>query len=202
MSNTVLSVKTRLYYIDALRVMLTILVIAHHVGQAYGPTGGAWPVMEPTRAALLGPCFTVNRSFFMSLFFMISGYFVVGAYDRHGPGAFVRGRLLRLGAPTLAFAVAIIPLRIFLFGERISSWTSVFDVGHLWYLEHVLLFSLGYALFRMIRPAASKADLSQRPLPGALAILALALVIAVGPPGWCASGRRSTAGSTCWASSR
>jgi peptidoglycan/LPS O-acetylase OafA/YrhL len=73
MKDTALSVKTRLYYLDYLRVALTILVIAHHVGQAYGPTGGAWPVQEPTRAALLGPFFTVNRSFFMSLFFMISG---------------------------------------------------------------------------------------------------------------------------------
>jgi glucan biosynthesis protein C len=176
--NTALSAKTRLYYIDALRVMLTILVIAHHVGQAYGPTGGAWPVQEPTRAALLGSFFTVNRSFFMSLFFMISGYFAVAAYERHGPGDFTRGRLMRLGLPTLIFGAALIPLRIFLFGERISSWTSVFDVGHLWYLEHVLLFSLGYVLFRLIRPA-SKADLSQQPLPGTLAILALALIIAV-----------------------
>jgi glucan biosynthesis protein C len=179
MKDSALSVKTRLYYIDALRVVLTILVIAHHVGQAYGPTGGAWPVMEKTRAALLGPFFTVNRSFFMSLFFMISGYFVVGAYDRHGPGAFIRGRLLRLGAPTLAFGAVLIPLRIFMFGERISSWTSVFDVGHLWYLEHVLLFSLGYALWRMLRRTPGKADLSQKPLPGTLAILALALIIAV-----------------------
>jgi hypothetical protein len=37
-----------------LRVFLTILVIAHHVGQAYGPTSGAWPVQEPARVALLG----------------------------------------------------------------------------------------------------------------------------------------------------
>jgi hypothetical protein len=32
----------RLFYLDNLRVMLTVLVIAHHVGQAYGPTGGEW----------------------------------------------------------------------------------------------------------------------------------------------------------------
>jgi glucan biosynthesis protein C len=179
MKNSALPVKTRLYYIDYLRVALTFLVIAHHVGQAYGPTGGAWPVQEAARAGVLGPFFTVNRSFFMSLFFMISGYFVVGAYDRSGPGAFIRGRLLRLGVPALVFAVVMIPLRIFLFGERITSWVSVFDVGHLWYLEHVLLFSLGYALWRKLRPAPVKADLSQAPLPRHLTILALALVIAV-----------------------
>jgi glucan biosynthesis protein C len=35
-----LSAAGRLYYLDNLRVSLTALVIAHHVGQAYGPTGG------------------------------------------------------------------------------------------------------------------------------------------------------------------
>ncbi len=30
----------RFYFLDNLRVALIILVIAHHVGQAYGPTGG------------------------------------------------------------------------------------------------------------------------------------------------------------------
>jgi len=39
-----------LYYLDNLRVAVIILVIAHHVGQAYGPTGGWWPIQEATRA--------------------------------------------------------------------------------------------------------------------------------------------------------
>src|SRR5687768_1267247 len=73
---------TRLDYIDTLRVLLTILVIAHHAGQAYGPTGGDWPIFNQQRAAILGPFFTVNASFFMGLFFLISGYFLPGAYDR------------------------------------------------------------------------------------------------------------------------
>ena len=34
----------RLYYLDNLRVAVIILVIAHHVGQAYGPTGGWWVI--------------------------------------------------------------------------------------------------------------------------------------------------------------
>ena len=89
----------RIVYLDNLRIALTILVIAHHVGQAYGPTGGYWPVQEAARAAVLGPFFTVNRSFFMSLFFMISGYFMVSAYKRHGFRAFVLSRLVRLGIP-------------------------------------------------------------------------------------------------------
>jgi glucans biosynthesis protein C len=56
----------RLYFIDNLKIGLTILVIAHHVGQAYGPTGGWWAIQETARTPLLGPFFTVNRSFFIS----------------------------------------------------------------------------------------------------------------------------------------
>ena len=45
-----MTIAKRLYCIDNLRVALTILLIAHHVGQAYGPTGGWWPVQEAVRA--------------------------------------------------------------------------------------------------------------------------------------------------------
>jgi fucose 4-O-acetylase-like acetyltransferase len=172
--------KPRLFYLDNLRVVLTILVIAHHVGQAYGPTGGYWPVQEEARAALLGPFFTVNRSFFMSLFFMISGYFMVGAFDRGGPGSFVLGRLRRLGIPVLVWALISLAAGVFMFGKKIGSWRDLFDAGHLWYLEHLLLFSLGYALWRLLRGDRQERDLSSRPLPRWPAYLALAAAVAVG----------------------
>jgi glucan biosynthesis protein C len=196
-----MSDRSRMYYLDNLRIALTILVIAHHVGQAYGPTGGYWPVQETARAAVLGPFFTVNRSFFMSLFFMISGYLMVGAYDRHGARAFTLSRLQRLGVPVLCFALVMIPLRIFLFGEHISSWLDLLNAGHLWYLEHLLLFSLGYALWRTVRNVPSEggrarqisgqggvragqagnrtADREGGKLPSPFAIVAFTLVIAL-----------------------
>ena len=68
----------------ALRVTLTVLVTAPHAGQAYGPTGGAWPVSELRRSALLGPFFAVNPMFFMGLFFLLGGYFAAYATDRKG----------------------------------------------------------------------------------------------------------------------
>jgi peptidoglycan/LPS O-acetylase OafA/YrhL len=171
----------RLYYLDNLRVALTILVIAHHVGQAYGPTGGTWPVQEVTRAAVLGPFFTVNRSFFMSLFFMISGYLMVGAYDRHGCGAFIRSRLVRLGIPVLAFAVLLFLMRAL--SGHIGRWNDMFTVGHLWYLEHVLIFSVVYALWRRLRSLALKSESSASKEPGnppvLVVILPFVLLVAV-----------------------
>lgn len=143
--------RERLYYFDNLKVALTVLLIAHHVGQAYGPTGGTWPIQEAARAALLGPFFTVNRSFFMSLFFLISGYFTARSFDAKPGWPFVKSRLLRLGIPLLVFSLLMIPLQIFVFGAPGSdgpgsAWPI--DVGYMWYVEHLLLFSLGYALWR------------------------------------------------------
>ncbi|HVO37732.1 MAG TPA: acyltransferase family protein [Spirochaetia bacterium] len=171
----------RLFSLDWLRIVLTILVIVHHIGQAYGPTGGYWPVQEPTRAAILGPFFTVNRSFFMSLFFLISGYFMVGAYQRNGFAGFLRNRAVRLGVPVLVFAVLMIPARIFLFGEHITRWDNWLNAGHLWYLEHVLLFSVVYALWQKIRAARGAVPPGQdtrRPAPGILVTLPVLVLIA------------------------
>jgi len=194
----------RLYFLDNLRIALTILVIAHHVGQAYGPTGGAWPIQEATRAGILGPFFTVNRSFFMSLFFLISGYLMVMSYDRSRPVAFVKGRVLRLGVPLAAFFLLVIPLQQYLchrltgdlgtmsfgryyidcyFGgaEPPAGWEGRWpelNFGHLWYVEHLLLFSLCYAILRSLRLRLPQTDLAQAKPPGSLIVVLFALVLA------------------------
>lgn len=196
----------RLYFLDNLRIALTILVIAHHVGQAYGPTGGSWPIQEAARAPILSPFFTVNRSFFMSLFFLISGYLMVMSYDRSRPGAFVKARLLRLGVPLLVFFCGIIPLQQYLchwydgtlgtlsFGQYYANvywghgpqpaewkgrWPEVTFL-HLWYVEHLLIVSLCYAALRAVwkRTAPAAGSTTRRPLPGTVTILGFALLLA------------------------
>jgi glucan biosynthesis protein C len=97
----------RLEYIRYLRIALVCLVVAHHAGQAYGPTGGAWPVRNPGTILILGPFFAVNAAFFMGLFFLISGYFVAGPLARQGPAAYARGRLVRLGIPLLVMMLVV-----------------------------------------------------------------------------------------------
>ena len=182
--------KKRLYYLDNLRVAVIILVIAHHVGQAYGPTGGWWPIQEEARAAILGPFFTVNRSFFMSLFFMISGYFTVMSLRSKGGRAFLRDRSLRLGLPVLAFGLIMIPLQFFVFAPASGQTPSVLpiDVGHLWFLEHLLIFSGVYVAWEAIRGERYEADHSQSKTPSYLPIIVVALN---GSICWALSGWRS-----------
>jgi glucans biosynthesis protein C len=169
----------RLYYLDNLRVVLTIAVIAHHVGQAYGPTGGFWPIQDAARSDLLGPFFTINRSFGMSLFFLIAGYFMVRSYDAHGPRSFVRSRLTRLGLPLVTFMLIATPV-IWIWAAPPESQGAGLpepNALHLWFVQHLLIYSLCYAGLRVLlsrRPPATTAPTRLAP-PGTLAIVLFAL---------------------------
>ncbi len=99
--------KTRIAYIDQIKLFLTCLVVAHHAAQAYGPTGGVWVVTDASRAAWMGPFFFINASYMMGLYFFISGYFMVFSLGRKSYAAFMRDRLRRLGIPFLFFTLLI-----------------------------------------------------------------------------------------------
>jgi peptidoglycan/LPS O-acetylase OafA/YrhL len=186
------SPSVRLHFIDNLRVFLISLVVAHHAGQAYGPTGGEWPLFSPERSPLLGPFFGVNAAFFMGLLFLISGYFVPGAFDRKGAGVFLKDRLLRLGIPLLFIGLLTFgPLTYFMeyteqggqlsfvqyfIREYIGKWQV--EIAHMWFVAHLLMYALGYSLWRLLvkrRIRASKSNLS---VPTHHSILAYTLALA------------------------
>ena len=189
-SATSISGTTRLAWIDTIRVLLTILVVAHHAGQPYGP-GGDWPILETARSPALGPFFAVNAAFFMGLFFLISGYFLPGAYDRKGPVAFLRDRFLRLGAPLLLFGLAAFgPITYLSYrdgGGQRPFWSFFvhdylagrqIELGHLWFLAHLLVYAVGFAAWRHIvgvRPPAIQPD---SPIPSHRAIFLYTLALA------------------------
>lgn len=140
--------KSREHYLDNLKVALTVLVIFHHAGQAYGP-GGEWIVKRAFAdeyCAWLGNLFSVNAAFFMGLFFLISGYFVPVSFDKAGCARFVWKKLQRLALPLVLF----IALPFSLLAHSIQ-------LAHGWYLEHLLVYCLVYAVLarccgRSIKP--------------------------------------------------
>ena len=151
---------TRLDFIDNLRLFLTVLVVAHHAAQPYGPTGGDWPLFNPERAAILGPFFAVNAAVFMGLFFFISGYFLPAAGDRKGLKRLLQDRLQRLGIPVLFFAVIVFPPILYQLASPSISFLDFFvqvyvkqrqiEVAHLWFLLHLLGYTVLYALWRSV----------------------------------------------------
>jgi peptidoglycan/LPS O-acetylase OafA/YrhL len=160
--------KERLYYLDNLKVFLIILVIMHHVGQAYGSTGGIWFYSYPgERAKPLGLFFLFNASFFMGLFFFISGYFFPGSFDRHGARRFIIDKLIRFGIPLIAASLSIIPFMEYIKYLKykgcisfqdfyIQNWLSIATItadhnfAHLWFIEHLLVYSVLYAVIRTV----------------------------------------------------
>ena len=155
----------RLYYLDTLKVMLTILVVFHHAAEAYSPYS-AW-VYKPSNKDEMMPLIwhfnSVNAAFFMGLFFFIAGYFVPRSYDKQGVWGFVKKKLLRLGIPVVLVTALL------------TYATGQLEVGHLWYVESLLLFCLIYALVRrFVSPVQINSNVS---LWG---LLAVALVMGVG----------------------
>ena len=152
--------QNRIAYIDNLRVFLIILVIAHHAGQPYAPTGGEWPLFNPERSEILGWFFYVNASFFMGLFFLISGYFIPSSINKKGIKLFIKDRLIRLGLPLVFMSfILFAPLAYqssnsgdsffkFFFGTYIGKWQLEF--GHMWFVFHLLVYSICYALLKII----------------------------------------------------
>lgn len=107
----------RLFFVDNIRVLLTILVIMFHLVITYAGTG-SWYYREGREdlaTGVLGAWFlTVNQAYFMGLFLLISAYFVPGSYDRKGAGKFLVDRLVRLGIPLALYSWVIRPLLAYL----------------------------------------------------------------------------------------
>ncbi len=159
-------VKQRMFYVDNLRIYLISLVVLHHVAVGYGGSGG-WPFKEvPTDGIspiLLGLFNGINQSYFLSFFYLLSGYFLPRSYDRKGPKKCFTDRLIRLGIPVLIYIVLIAQVvdyialnfgygRKVLFLEIIAYRIEHLDpgVGPLWFVEALLIFSVVYMLYRVI----------------------------------------------------
>ena len=157
----------RLCYLDNLKVCLTVLVIMHHAGQAYG-NGGGW-AYTPSNPAEFMPWiwhfFSTNAAFFMGLYFFISGYFVPRSFDKQGTKQFVHKKLLRLGVPLLFM------------GGIISILCGKPEIGHMWFVESLLVSCLIYALIRQWVQPVNEACYSK---PTIIGLLVVALLMGVG----------------------
>ena len=149
----------RLAFIDALRVAAIVFVIIHHAAQAYGPTGGFWPVHDRAQGGWFAPFYTANAAFGMGLMFLLAGYFVPPSYDRKGALLFIRGRWLRIGIPLGILVLLVhLPVVYLLAGapRPLQFLTALYERGwlpiylHLWFVAHLLLYCLAYTALRRI----------------------------------------------------
>jgi hypothetical protein len=189
--------RVRLFFLDQLRTALTILVVLHHLAVIYGAAAVFYYVEPPgagdTLARVVFAAFVlINQAYFMGLFFLISGYFTPGSFDRKGPGAFFKDRLLRLGILLVVYVLVFSPI------ASISPYLSptpadvfhvmppftwqkfplTLGVGPLWFAEMLLFFGLGYVIWRKARRARGKVAGRAFSPPSHLAVGLFILVLA------------------------
>src|SRR5579872_1118672 len=169
---------SRLLFIDNIRWVMIMLVLSMHAAVTYSGVG-SWYYNEPAAVSGLEKAIFVTyqaflQSFFMGLLFFIAGYFVPGAYDRKGGRQFLRDRAYRLGLPTLLSILVLQPLTVKLaYGHWGRIWLG--GTGPLWFCAALLIFCLGYALFRGLARRRQRQGVSFPGKPGVMTfIVALA----------------------------
>jgi hypothetical protein len=188
--------KTRLFFIDNLRIFLISLIVLHHLAITYGHAG-MWYYLEGQPddiTRLIVTLFTaVNQAYFLGFFYLISGYFTPGSYDRKGTWPFLMDRLIRLGIPLLFYIVFIDPIVEYAVVSRLGSIPISFGqflgqyfwnyrslgTGPLWFIEALLIFTFIYVAWRLLaRPTVTPPQHDGKP-PSNLAIATFALLLAI-----------------------
>jgi Acyltransferase family len=150
---------SRLFFADHLRVALTTLVVLHHLAVMYGASALFYYLEPPKHDTLASSVLLVfvlvNQAYFMGFFFLISGYFTPGSFDRKGSKSFLKDRLLRLGIPLVIFMFVLGPIAsiglyywIPITTPYIGLYPYLVGVGPLWFVEMLLIFEFGYVVWR------------------------------------------------------
>lgn len=171
--------------LDALRAVLTLLVVAHHAALAYHPWAPApavsllaeprlwmaFPIVDGARAPGLDLFTGWNDTFFMSLLFLVAGAVAWPSLARKGAGAYFRDRLRRLGLPFLVAAGLLAPLAYFPTylaavrlgspqpGSFVEQWLALgcWPAGPAWFLWVLLAFGGVSALLYRVAPGWGEA---------------------------------------------
>jgi hypothetical protein len=159
----------RNFAIDRTRSFLTLIVLIHHAVIPYTHFGHTDP-----KSWIGFDCVVLaTDSFFMAMFFFLSGLFGWSSLSRKSPGSFFVDRLLRLGLPFVIAAFTIIPIAYYAlelqegyYAPELNAQSSTsfakfwwqmvtmgpWPSGPLWFLWVLLSFDLTASLLYRVSP--------------------------------------------------
>jgi hypothetical protein len=190
-------VANRLFFVDHLRAALIILVVLHHLAVIYAANTPFYylePAYQDILALLLLVIFQlVNQAYFMGFLFLISGHFTPGSFDHKGSASYLKGRLIRLGIPTLIYMFICSPIAVIGVYEMPASLTGIttpltwqqypklIGVGPMWFAILLLVFDFSYVAWRMTTKnrVAHPATTTNPMLPSYRTIAVFILVLAL-----------------------
>src|SRR3954453_16393324 len=157
---TASKIKVRNFALDRTRTFLTLVVLVHHAVIPYSHFGHT----DPKSWLGFDAVVLATDSFFMAMFFFLSGLFVWPSLTHKAPHIFVRDRLLRLGLPFAIAAFTIIPIAYYAFELRhhpdvsfTAFWwktitTGPWPSGPVWFIWVLLAFDLTASLLYRLSP--------------------------------------------------
>jgi surface polysaccharide O-acyltransferase-like enzyme len=173
-------------WVDNLRWTVIIMVILVHASVTYSGLG-SWYYTEPSALDVVSKLVfamynTFSQAFFMGLLFFVAAVFVPASYDKKGFGKFVGERAFRLGIPALVFMLILDPVTSIIralgtgqsipwssaagsYAAFVTSGSFLSASGPLWFAVALLVFSLVYAVVRLLagllgpRPLRPRAEI-------------------------------------------
>ncbi|MEI6060475.1 MAG: acyltransferase family protein [Bacteroidota bacterium] len=157
--------KSRLVYLDNIKVFLISYVIMAHIASSYGGIGGGkWSYIEPAETMLTKISLTLFAlfayAFLMGMFIFIAGYFTYPSLKRKGTVSFLKDRMIRLAIPLLIYYFVIGPLVKYISSSAKGYNGTLFQflsesyhsgvyghIGVMWFVVLILFFSVVYAFF-------------------------------------------------------
>jgi surface polysaccharide O-acyltransferase-like enzyme len=187
--------KSRNLALDRARTFLTLVVLLHHSVIPYTYFGHT----DPKYFFGFDMIVLATDSFFMAMFFFLSGLFSWSGIARKGPANYLQDRLLRLGLPFVICAFTIIPLAYYAISLRehpdvgfsefywkmltVGPWPS----GPVWFLWVLFVFDLIACLLYRLSPnlldPINRLSLYGRRRPAAFFAVMLAVTAAFYVPG-------------------
>jgi hypothetical protein len=152
--------KARNASLDRTRTFLTLVVLIHHAVIPYTYFGHT----DPTSWLGFDAVVLATDSFFMAMFFFLSGLFVWPSLAHKASQIFVRDRMLRLGLPFVIAAFTIIPIAYYAIALRqqpdigfAAFWRKTITVGPwpsgpIWFVWVLLAFDLMASVLYRLSP--------------------------------------------------
>jgi hypothetical protein len=146
--------------LDRARTFLTLVVVLHHSVIPYTYFGHTDPKFWVGFDCIV----LATDSFFMAMFFFLSGLFVWPGIARKAPQVFLRDRLLRLGLPFVIAALTIIPIAYYALELQqhheitfSAFWWKTVTVGPwpsgpVWFIWVLLAFDLTASVLYRVSP--------------------------------------------------
>ena len=187
--------KTRNPSLDRARTFLTLVVLLHHAVIPYTYFGHTDP------ASWIGFDMIVlaTDSFFMAMFFFLSGLFAWSGIARKGALNYLADRLLRLGVPFVICAFTVIPLAYYAISLRHNPeigfseywWNMVtkgpWPSGPIWFLWVLFAFDVVACILHRLSPnlldPINRLSLHGRGRPAVFFAVMLAVTAAFYVPG-------------------